>query len=60
MILARLEGAPLSKAYNLYVVEGGRLITQPKNFIWKPIDVLTQLTVQVEKFCAAAFGGNKG
>ena len=38
MFLARLEGAPLSKAYNEYVVEGGRLITQPKNFIWKTIE----------------------
>ena len=37
MFLARLEGAPLSKAYNEYVVEGGRLIRQPKNFIWKTI-----------------------
>ena len=37
MFLARLEGAPLSKAYELYVVEGGRLITQPKNFILKSI-----------------------
>ena len=37
MFLARLEGASLSKAYNEYVVEGGRLITQSKNFIWKTI-----------------------
>ena len=34
---------PLSKAYELYVVEGGRLITQPKNFIWKPKAVLHSL-----------------
>ncbi len=37
MFLARLEGAPLSKAYTPYVVEGGRPITQSKNFIWKTI-----------------------
>jgi hypothetical protein len=37
MFLARLEGASLSKAYRWYVVEGQRLITQPKNFIWKAI-----------------------
>ena len=30
MFSARLEGATLSKAYGWYVVEGGRLITQPK------------------------------
>ena len=30
MFLARLEGATLSKAYGWCVVEGGRLITQPK------------------------------
>ena len=35
MLLARLEGAPLSKTYTPYVVEGGRPITQSKNFIWK-------------------------
>jgi len=35
MFLARLEGASLSKAYTPYVVEGGRPITQSKNFIWK-------------------------
>lgn len=38
--LARLEGVPLSKAYKLYVVERGRLITLPKNFIWKTILLL--------------------
>jgi hypothetical protein len=37
MFFARIEGVPLSKAYKLYVVEGGRLITQSKYFIWKPI-----------------------
>ncbi len=37
MFLARIEGAPLSKAHEFYVVEGGRLITQPKNFIWRTI-----------------------
>ena len=35
MFLARLEEVPLSKAYTPYVVEGGRPITQSKNFIWK-------------------------
>jgi len=34
---AGLEEAPLSKAYKPYVVEGGRPITQSKNFIWKII-----------------------
>jgi len=38
MFLARLEGAPVSKAYKSCVVEGGRLITQSKNFIWKTRD----------------------
>jgi len=37
MFLARLEGVPLSKAYKSYVVEGGRPITQSKNFICKTI-----------------------
>jgi len=37
MFLARPEGAPLSKAYKPYVVEGDRPITQSKNFIWKTI-----------------------
>jgi len=37
MFLARLEGAPLIKAYTPYVVKGGRPITQSKSFIWKTI-----------------------
>jgi len=37
VILARIEGAPLNKAYKLYFVEGWRLLKQPKNFIWKSI-----------------------
>ena len=44
MFLARLEGAALSKAYSLYVVEGGRLITQSKSIIWKDINKDWRLT----------------
>ena len=44
MFLARLEGASLSKAYNEYVVEGGRLITQSKDFIWKTIVIIAIVT----------------
>jgi len=40
MVLARIDGTPLSKAYKPYVVEGGRPITQFKNFIWKTIHPL--------------------
>jgi hypothetical protein len=32
------KGAPRSKAYKPYVVEGERLIAQSKNFIWKTIE----------------------
>jgi len=38
MLLARLEGASLSKAYKPYAVEGGATDNAVKNFIWKTIE----------------------
>ena len=47
-MLARPERAPLSKSYTPYVVEGGRPITQSKNFIWKTIVKKKEAVIKAE------------